>query len=704
MNTPASGSSTANRDDSWESQRVMLFNGQGDTRKASGTTYATTSLGEIFLQAAAPKTLPKSKAPAIIPSSYCEQDGRNHETQREHGRFIAVSGDIDGGNHPLERVVDLTTKFFGRVAHLIYSTSSATADTPKWRILVPLSRPIAFVEWSNLSTAFYDFADAQGVKMDRCLARAGQPMYLPNVPPERRGANGQPLFYDFVVNTGSAADPASSVAADWVGRLQERKRADEAEKARARAEAAAARPFKPTSTSNQLTPIEYFNATHTVADTLTACGYQECPNRPGHWRSPLQTTDSYATQDCGDYWVSLSGSDQVAGIGIPTKNGYQTGDAFSLYKHFVHHGDNEAAVRAAGSLMPLQDPMRQWSTTIPATPPDGTYYKLMTSAELTKQKRPAWLVRNIVPARGLMAIFGQSGSGKTFLILDMLGAVTRGVPWFGHKTKACHATYIALEGETGIINRVAAYEKRDGALPINLKFVSQPFNLLSGVDIQNLATALVAADGRDGIICIDTLNRASPGADENDAKDMGDLIAAATYLQSLMGGVVLLVHHTGKDQKKGMRGHSSLIAALDMAIEVVGGPARSWHVRKSNDGRDDIGSGFRLDEVELGVDEEGERISSCVVAADDFSPSPQAKPLTLSARQAIAAYKTVAIRTAEAAVRGVPLRNWRDEFFRISTANSPEGKKKAFTRARDALQEIAALVVDGDYNRITLLT
>jgi hypothetical protein len=108
-----------------------------------------------------------------------------------------------------------------------------------------------------------------------------------------------------------------------------------------------------------------------------------------------------------------------------------------------------------------------------------------------------------------------------------------------------------------------------------------------------------------------------------------------------------------------------------------------------------------LHEVELGVDEEGERISSCVVAADDFSPS-QAKPLTQNARQAIAAYKTVAIRTAEAAVRGVPLRNWRDEFFRISTANSPEGKKKAFTRARDALQEIAALVVDGDYNRITL--
>ena len=49
---------------------------------------------------------------------------------------------------------------------------------------------------------------------------------------------------------------------------------------------------------------------------------------------------------------------------------------------------------------------------------------------------------------------------------------------------------------------------------------------------------------------------------------MGQIIAAAKELQTFVGGLVVLVHHTGKDASKGLRGHSSLQAALDAAIEV----------------------------------------------------------------------------------------------------------------------------------------
>jgi hypothetical protein len=103
--------------------------------------------------------------------------------------------------------------------------------------------------------------------------------------------------------------------------------------------------------------------------------------------------------------------------------------------------------------------------------------------------------------------------------------------------------------------------------------------------------------------------------DENDSKSMGEVIGAAKAIQAAAGGVVLLVHHTGKDSTKGMRGHSSLLAALDAAIEVTRtDDRREWKIAKSKDGEDGEAHPFRLDVVEIGEDEDdGEPVTSCIV-------------------------------------------------------------------------------------------
>jgi hypothetical protein len=63
---------------------------------------------------------------------------------------------------------------------------------------------------------------------------------------------------------------------------------------------------------------------------------------------------------------------------------------------------------------------------------------------------------------------------------------------------------------------------------------------------------------------------------------MGEILEAAKRLQSLTGGLVVLVHHTGKDATKGLRGHSSLFAAMDAAVEVSrDGDRREWKVAKA---------------------------------------------------------------------------------------------------------------------------
>ena len=113
--------------------------------------------------------------------------------------------------------------------------------------------------------------------------------------------------------------------------------------------------------------------------------------------------------------------------------------------------------------------------------------------------------------------------------------------------------------------RAQAWETHNGhTLPDGLHMVLQPFKLTDPRDVKDLATVVPAG----AVVFIDTLNRAAPTADENSSKDMGEILEAAKRLQSLTGGLVVLVHHTGKDATKGLRGHSSLFAALDAAVEV----------------------------------------------------------------------------------------------------------------------------------------
>jgi hypothetical protein len=246
-------------------------------------------------------------------------------------------------------------------------------------------------------------------------------------------------------------------------------------------------------------------------------------------------------------------------------------------------------------------------------------FQLLTAAELAKRPPARWRVRGVLPLEGIAAIFGPSGSGKSFLVLDLLAAVASGAAWFGCRTKAAPVLYVALEGEAGIAQRVQAYQAKHGKVDAGFHFLLQSLDIRSATDRDDLVTAVQATGWSGGVLCLDTLNRAAPGMDENDSKDMGEAIAAAKAIHAAVGGVVLVVHHTGKDAARGMRGHSSLIAALDAAIEVSRDvDRREWKIAKSKDGSDGEAHQFRLDVVTIGKDEDdGEPVTSCVVVPEN---------------------------------------------------------------------------------------
>ena len=247
-------------------------------------------------------------------------------------------------------------------------------------------------------------------------------------------------------------------------------------------------------------------------------------------------------------------------------------------------------------------------------PKPAPRYKLLGADELRDLPPLAWRVRGVLPAVGLAALYGPSASGKSFLAFDMAAAIAEGQRWFDCRVESAPVVYAALEGEAGFKLRAQAWETSRGiALPDGLRMMLQPFKLTDGQDVLDLAAVVPAG----AVVVVDTLNRAAPTADENSSRDMGEILEAAKTLQSLTGGLVVLVHHTGKNAAAGLRGHSSLFAAMDAAIEVSrDGDRREWKVAKSKDGQDGTAHQFKLQVEALGVEETGEAITSCVVVRD----------------------------------------------------------------------------------------
>lgn len=245
-------------------------------------------------------------------------------------------------------------------------------------------------------------------------------------------------------------------------------------------------------------------------------------------------------------------------------------------------------------------------------------YSLIPAAELMNTPPMEWRVHGVLPLLGLAAIYGPSGSGKSFLALDLAASLSSGQErWFGHQTRQCPVTYVCLEGTHGFAKRLEAWRKRNGDVSSSLGFITTPVNLLSEYDVVELADAIKLNGRHNGLVIIDTLHRAAPNADENSSADMGRIISAASRLQELVGGLVILIHHSGKKSSAGLRGHSSLHAALDTIIEVEKSDARhSWTVAKCKDGEDGRQCLFRLESVLVGKDNQGLDVTSCIVAAE----------------------------------------------------------------------------------------
>lgn len=157
-----------------------------------------------------------------------------------------------------------------------------------------------------------------------------------------------------------------------------------------------------------------------------------------------------------------------------------------------------------------------------------------------------------------------------------------------------------------------------------------------------------------------------------------------------------MVHHTGKDATKGLRGHSSLFAALDSAIEVTKTEyRRTWSLAKSKDDATGNPHSFKLEVVTLGTDEHADFITSCVAVADTLEHDIRRVKLPVKGNQKIALDAlNEALRSATdfgeaGAPQGCPCVKL-DEALGLVTERIVCDSKHKTSRAREALQGLVS--------------
>jgi hypothetical protein len=342
--------------------------------------------------------------------------------------------------------------------------------------------------------------------------------------------------------------------------------------------------------------------------------------------------------------------------------------------------------------------------------PKASRYPLVRMRAITPKLGGRYLVKGMLPSGALTVVWGAPKCGKSFWTLDVVAHIACGLPYRGLKVRQGPVVYIAAEGAEGFEARARAWcarHLRDAddpplhVLSRRIDLVHEHQSFIAEIE-QQLGGAVPV------VVVVDTLNRTYSGSESSD-QDMTAYVAAADAIKTRFNCTVIIVHHCGLEANR-PRGHTALAGAADAQISI----RRQRHlITAAVDFAKDMPDGYsntsKLEKIEIGSDEDGEMISTCIVVPTDEKPEAAKPQVSAGMKLALKALDKALIADGAnrcwpgmpATVISVPTSLWRATFYQMSLLEAPDGnqeaRQKAFRRASTELQSRELIGCSSDH-------
>jgi hypothetical protein len=323
-------------------------------------------------------------------------------------------------------------------------------------------------------------------------------------------------------------------------------------------------------------------------------------------------------------------------------------------------------------------------------------------------------VKGLLPRNGIAVIYGPRKCGKSFWTFDLTTHVALGWDYRGRRVQQGSVVYLALEGQAGFLDRIQAFRQHHPDIRGNVPFHYLPTTIDLVREHKQLIADIRMQHTMPAVVVIDTLNRSLRGRESSD-EDMTAYINAAAAVEQAFGCLVVIIHHCGVDGSR-PRGHTALGGAADVQIAVWRDAAKNViaEVEFMKDGPEGAIIVSRLEVVEVGVDDDGDAISSCVIVATEAQPQPKGAPkgsrkprLPGAAQTALRALREAvdevgtippASNKIPANVCAVTIDQWRTYAYKMGISTGEKrAKEKALERASARLLDDHAIAIWGDF-------
>lgn len=337
---------------------------------------------------------------------------------------------------------------------------------------------------------------------------------------------------------------------------------------------------------------------------------------------------------------------------------------------------------------------------IPTSDKKPTKLHFLSYAEMKEMPEPEWLVENIVQKRSGALIFGKSNTFKSFLGIDIGLSIATGRDWHGNAVNKGRVLFVATEGANGVGRlRIPGWFDHygiDEADRANVMLFPKEICLDVKADVDALISTSKELGGFD-LIVLDIFGGTMNGTEVEDTTARAWVRSVQRIIREV-GSAVLTIAHTGWQDETRARMHTHFWGSFDSRMRVEGDKEKlttCLTIERHKDADSSGSWGFQLEPS----------AGTLVPILDDTVKPNKAAGLSGALQRAVNALDEAieaegVLKFGEQwpSCRVVPLSTWRAHCDRLNLSSSEDGsaRRKAFNRARDALQLKKAIdVFDG---------